>query len=219
VQRSSLPIRSHASTDVTANRPGRLAKVRLLTLLAGGGLLLTAGCGSVAQDPVDPAAKPVELKVQPARFSSPRQLSGDQVTLSVTITNTGTSKVDDLVVTLEGNEPTKLAVRDLDSNPNDVPQGTSDLPNTIARDAWFIDDGPQHAPLGGGNSWNAGSLEPGKTKTVRWSMAAVTPGRHTLNYFVSGGLTDNAAKATTGTGIKGSVTATIANSNSEDASS
>ncbi|MFT4035277.1 MAG: hypothetical protein QM679_06850 [Patulibacter sp.] len=190
--------------------PERGTTVRLLTLTALAGPLLTAGCGSVASAPQEAAARPVQLKVQPARFSATTQLPGDRVRLSITITNTGSTKVDNLVVSLEGNEPAQLAVRNVDDNPNDIPQGTTDLPATIKRAAWFIDDGPQHAPIAGGDSWSAGSLDAGRTTTVRWTMVAITPGRHTLTYYVAGGLTDKAAKATTGTGLTGKVAATIA---------
>ncbi|MBO9531725.1 MAG: hypothetical protein J7513_02000 [Solirubrobacteraceae bacterium] len=183
--------------------------MRLLTLVSGSALLLTAGCGSVSKPPEEAAAPPVQLEVKQAKFSQSQQLPGDRVTLSLTVTNTGANPVKDLIVSLEGNEPEQLAVANVDDNPNDIPQSTDDLPNTIKRAAWFIDDGPQHSPLGGGDSWNGGSLAPGKTTTLRWHMAAITSGRHTLNYFVSGGLTDKAAAATSGSGLEGSVTATI----------
>ncbi|MEH3054149.1 MAG: hypothetical protein PGN13_09120 [Patulibacter minatonensis] len=183
-------------------------KVRLLTVAVGAGLVTLAGCGSVSQAPEEPAAKPVQLKVQPAKFDATKQLPGDQVTLSMTITNTGANPVDNLIVTLQGTRPDQVQLRE-NANPNDIPQGTDDLPNTVKRKAWFIDDGPQHAPLAGGDSWNGGSLAPGRTKTLRWSMAAITSGTYTLKYFVSGGLTDKAAKATSGEGLEGTVKATI----------
>lgn len=191
-------------------QPAARTKVRLLTLMAGAALLATGGCGTVSTAAKEPAAKAVQLQVAPARFSSAKQLPGDQVTLSLRVKNTGTNPVDHLVVTLSGNEPNQLAVRNVDDNPNDIPQGTNDLPDSVARAAWFIDDGPQHAPLAGGDTWDAGALAPGATTTVKWSMAAITPGAHTLRYYVAGGLTDNAVKATSGEGLTGTVSATIA---------
>lgn len=208
MQRRSLPTPSHAPTDVTATSAHRAFKVGLVTLTLGAGLLGAAGCGSVSEAEKEPAAKATQLEVKPAKFSSIAQLPGDRTTLSLTITNTGTNKVDNLVVTLQGTRPEQLPVRGLD-NPNEIPQGT-DVPTRIKRKAWFIDAGPGRAPLAGGETWNGGSLAPGETKTLRWKMAAITPGTYTLNYWVAGGLTDNAVKATSGTGLRGSVKATIA---------
>jgi hypothetical protein len=189
--------------------------VRLLTLLAGAGLVATAGCGSVSEAAKEPAAKAMQLDVSPAKFSSNAQLPGDRTTLSLTVKNTGSNRVDNLVVTLQGTRPDQLPVRGAD-NPNEIPQGT-DVPTTIKRKAWFIDDGPGRAPLAGGETWTGGALEPGESTTMKWKLAAITPGRYTLTYWVAGGLTDNAVKATSGSGLKGTVSATIATPG-EDAS-
>lgn len=183
-------------------------KVGLVTLAAGAGLLGATGCGSVSEAEKEPAAKAVQLAVKAAKFSSNAQLPGDRTTLSLTVTNTGSNAVDDLIVTLEGTRPDQLGVRGSD-NPNEIPQGTNDLPNSVKRKAWFIDDGPGRTALAGGETWNGGSLEPGETKTLRWKLAAITPGTYTLTYWVAGGLTDNAVKATSGSGLKGTVKATI----------
>lgn len=207
MQRRSLPTPSHAPTDVTAFPARRALKVGLVTLVAGAGLLGAAGCGSVSEAEKEPAAKATQLAVKPAKFSSNAQLPGDRSTLSLTVTNTGSNKVDDLIVTLQGMRPDQLPVRGVD-NPNEIPQGTN-VPTRIKRKAWFVDDGPGRTPLAGGETWNGGSLEPGETKTLRWKLAAITPGTYTLTYWVAGGLTDNAVKATSGTGIKGTVQATI----------
>ena len=69
MQRSSLPTPSHGSTDVTQSLGGGRAKVRLLTLLAGAGLLATAGCGSVSHAAKEPPATPTQLRVSAAKFS------------------------------------------------------------------------------------------------------------------------------------------------------
>lgn len=179
----------------------------MVTLTLSAGLFATAGCGSVSEAEKEPSAKAVQLAVKPAKFSSIAQLPGDRSTLSLTITNTGANKVDNLIVTLQGTRPDQLPVRGID-NPNEIPQGT-DVPTRTKRKAWFIDDGPGKAPLANGETWSGGTLEPGETKTLRWKLAAITPGSYTLNYWVAGGLTDNAVKATSGTGLKGSVQATI----------
>jgi uncharacterized membrane protein len=183
-------------------------KVRLLTVVVGTGLLATAGCGSVSEAKPEAAAKAIQLEVGPATLSSTTQLPGDRSTLSIQVKNTGSNPVNNLVVTLEGTQPDQLPVRE-ESNPNDIPQGTDDLPNSVKRKAWFIDDGPGHAPLAGGTTWTGGKLAAGATTTLRWKLAAITPGRYTLKYWVAGGLSDNAVKATSGSGLKGTVSATI----------
>ncbi len=208
VQRRSLPTPSHAPTDVTATFARRAFKVGCVTLTLGAGLFGVAGCASVSEAEKEPAAKATQLDVKPAKFSSNAQLPGDRTTLSITVTNTGTNKVNDLIVTLQGTRPDQLPVRGVD-NVNEIPQGTN-VPTTIKRKAWFIDDGPGKMPLANGETWNGGSLEPGETKTLRWKLAAITPGSYTLTYYVAGGLTDNAVKATSGNGLKGTVSATIA---------
>lgn len=215
VQRRSLPTPSHAPTDVAAVSGHTPAKVRLLTLGVLGAAVALAGCGSVSSAPEEPTAKAMQLSVEPMRFSSTKQLPGDRTTLSLRVTNTGANPVDNLIVTLSGTRPDQLPVRGID-NANEIPQGTTDLPNTIKRKAWFIDDGPNRNPLAGGEQWTGGRLEPGQSTVLRWKLAAITPGRYTLKYIVAGGLTDKAVKATSGTGLTGSVTATIAEPSEDD---
>lgn len=169
-------------------------------------LTLLASCGD--DTPAQPAAKPVELTVQPARMTPATQRPGDAATLSITVTNSGSTPIQHLAVTLSGFDDTRIPSRS-ETNPNEIPQGTSDLPDAQPRPAWFIDEGPNNTPLAGGDTWDGGALAPGRTKTLRWTFAALTPGRHSLQYEVTSGLTDAQAKKTTGTGLKGTVTATI----------
>lgn len=180
--------------------------MRAITVASVASLTLLASCGDNA--PAEKAAVPIQLEVQPGRLAPQTQRPGDASTLSVTVTNTGDNPVEHLAVTLVGISETRIPTRS-NANPNDIPQGTSDLPNAQPRPAWFIDDGPNRTPIASGDTWDGGALAPGRTKTLRWTFAALTPGTHSVSYIVTGGLTDAQAAKTTGTGLKGSVTGTI----------
>lgn len=161
----------------------------------------------MAEAPEEPAAKPVELAVSPARFSAEKQRPGDEVTLSLTIKNTGSNPAPEVLVQLRGLEKTTLADPMDEGRLRTTPD---DLPNAVTRAAWFVDGWPGDTPpLGASNLYPGGRLEPGRTRTMRWRLSAQRGGDHTLEYQVFSGTTDNAAKATSGTGLKGTVSATI----------
>ncbi len=188
--------------------PSTVSGVRLLTLGVASGLALgLAGCGSVSSAPDEPAAKTVELNVSAAKFSKSLQTPGESVTLSLTVSNAGSTPVPNVVVQLKGLEESTLAKPDDETR---IRTEKDDLPNSTKRAAWFIDDAPEGGSYAESNLFEGGALEPGRTRTLRWRLTAQRPGKHTLTYQVLGGLTDNQAKATTGTGLTGSVSATIA---------
>lgn len=193
---------------VTLPLPALRGRGRVLAITAASvaSLTLLSSCGD--DTPAQPAAKAVELTVQPAKLTPPTQRPGDAAILSITVTNSGSAPVDHVAVTLSGIYETRIAAR-ANANPNDIPQGTSDLPSAQPRPAWFIDEGPNNTPLAGGDTWDAGPLAAGRTKTFKWTLTALTTGSHTLRYEVTGGLTDAQAKKTSGTGLSGTVKATI----------
>ena len=210
MQHTLLPISSQKGVGHRRRFPDTLRGVRLLTLGTASILALgVAGCGSVASAPDEPAAKAVELKASQAKFSKQKQITGDDVTLSLTVTNTGENPVPEVVVLLEGLGETTI------TNPTDEGRERTekdDLPDSTKRAAWFVDEAPGGGSYGESSLYPGGRLEPGRSRTLRWRMSASTPGSHTLKYQVFGGLTDNQAKKTTGTGLTGSVSATIADS-------
>jgi hypothetical protein len=184
-----------------------LRGVRLLTVGAASALTLAiAGCGSVSSAPPDPAAKAVQLRVTPAKFSQTKQVPGDEITMSITVTNTGTNPAPDLIVQLKGLEDhTKYDPSDdtrVRTTPGDLPDDNSYAP-------WFVDTAPGGTPLSDSNLYTGGQLDPGRSITLRWQLNAVVPGTHTINYQVWSGLTDNEAKATSGEGLTGALTGTI----------
>lgn len=165
-----------------------------------------ASCGGVAKTPVEPAAREVKLEVLPARMTPKQQYPGDQTTLSITIKNVGSHPAPLLAVTLGG-------LSDVDAyNPADEGRTYSekdDLPGSNTRSPWFVDEGPDGSAIESGNTYLGGRLEPGRTRTLRWKLNARRPGTHTITYDVVSGLTDTQARATRGTGLSGSLTATI----------
>jgi hypothetical protein len=166
-----------------------------------------AGCGSISAAEKEPAAKPVQLQVSQGKFSKQLQSPGEEVTFSLTVKNTGSNPAPGLVVELKGLADTTLA------DPSDngrVRDTKTDLPDATKRAAWFVDDFPDGPALGDSFLYPVGALAPGRTRTLRWQLGAQTGGTHTLGYQVWSGLTDNEAKATSGTGLTGSVTAKIA---------
>lgn len=207
MQRDSLPITSHLTGAHANGIPSTLSGVRLITLGVASALVLgVAGCGSVASAPDESQAKAVELKVSPGKFSKTDQRPGDEVTLSLTVTNSGSNPTDDFVVQLEGLEESTIA------KPGDETRERTekdDLPDSTERAAWFIDEAPNGGSFSESNLYPGGPLAPGRSRTLRWRMNAAQPGTHTIKYQVYGGLSDNEAKATSGTGLTGSVTGTI----------
>lgn len=208
VQRPSLLTLSNmwSNESPASRRPGR--SVRLLTLSAAAGAALGLSACSVASAPQEPSAKPVELRAGPAKFSSDEQRTGDLVTLSLTVTNTGENPAPNLAVTLSGLEESEEPMQGLEGEQLE----SRSRPSLNHRAPWFVDSGPGGTALGGGFTFNAGPLPAGAKRTLRWELAARVPGVHAITYKISSGLTDNAARATSGTGLSGRVEATITES-------
>lgn len=181
--------------------------MRLVTVAAAALLVPLAGC-SVGDAPEEPDAKTVELRVSPAKFDRTNQVIGDAVTLSMTVTNTGDTKAPNLVVTLRGLEESESP---LQGNEGTELTRDGERPSTKTRAPWFVDEGPGGTGLAGSTTYDAGPLEPGRSRTLRWRLAAMVAGEHELRYEVVSGLTDKQAKATEGTGLTGSVRGTITN--------
>lgn len=182
--------------------------MRLLTLaVTAGTAVLLAGCG-VTENPEEPAGKPVELKVTPAKFSKQQQRTGDAITISMTVTNTGENTAPNVVVTWTGLENAEAPMQGLEGAEI---TGDDDTPNRNTRSPWFVDEGPGGTALAGGYSYDAGPLEPGRSKTLRWRVSPMVPGTHELTYRIVSGLTDNQALKTSGEGLTGRLKGTITN--------
>lgn len=180
--------------------------MRLVTLGAAVVTTFSLGACGVAEPEPDAAVKPVQLQVSPLKFSDTEQVAGDDVTLSLTVKNVGSNPAPNVLVQLKGNDETTLA------NPADEGRERTDkddLPNAVTRAAWFVDRAPDRTGLGNSNLYPGGRLEPGRTRTLKWRLNASRAGEHELEYQVFAGLTDNAAKATGGTGLTGTVKASI----------
>lgn len=206
--RSSLPISSQSPGVSSVGIRRTSGAVRLVTLgTAVVAALSVAGCG-VAEPVPDAAVKPVTLEVSPAKFSKTAQVTGDEVTFSMTIKNVGQNPAPGILVKLKGNDKTVLA------DPNDegrLRTEKDDLPNAVTRAAWFVDLAPSRTPLSQSTMYPGGPLEPGEARTMRWRLNAQTVGEHELGYQVFAGQTAAAAEATGGTGLTGGVKAVITN--------
>lgn len=141
------------------------------------------------------------MRVVRASFPSVQAVARP-ATLEIEVKNTGTHAVPDVAVTL------------------DSLQYVSDYPGLAARSrpVWAVERGPgaaAHPPVetqevsvpGGGetayvNTWALGRLGAGQTRTFRWDVIAVKPGRHTVQYRIAAGLSGK-AKATVSSGRVG----------------
>jgi hypothetical protein len=180
--------------------------VRLVTVsTAVVAALSLAGCG-VAEPEPDAAVKPVQLEVSPAKFSKTKQVTGDEVTFSVTIKNVGQNPAPGIIVELLNNDETVLA------DPADEGRQRTekeDLPDAVTRAAWFVDLAPSRTPLSNSTMYPGGPLKPGEARTMRWLLNAQRAGEHELRYQVFAGQTGAAAEATQGTGLTGGAKAVI----------
>jgi hypothetical protein len=207
VRRPSLLISSQIPGAHADGIPSTVSGVRLITLGFFSALALgVAGCGSVSSAKEEPKAKPVVLNVTQAKFSKSVQSPGDSVVLSITVTNAGSNPAPNVTVSLGGLEETT------NEDPRDETRTRTekdDLPDATKRAPWFIDESPSGGQYGASTLYEGGALAPGRSRTLRWRLGAQQPGKHTLTYKVFSGLTDNEAKATSGSGLDGSVEATI----------
>jgi hypothetical protein len=62
------------------------------------------------------------------------------------------------------------------------------------RPIWIVDQGPVGGDVAYVGTWALGSLPAGQSKTFKWKLTAVVPGRHEVKYTIGAGL-DGKAKA------------------------
>jgi hypothetical protein len=146
-----------------------------------------SGCGGDQQDADEPKGA-FEVDVISATFPG-RQRLAQKTKLEITVKNTGGETIPNLGVTLDG----------LDKRLNDPNLSDPERP------IWILNRPPYDSVVAYTNTYAVGKLEPGKTRSMRWSLTAVRPGTYTVRYQVSAGL-DGKAKAqlADGTPAKGS---------------
>jgi hypothetical protein len=137
--------------------------------------VLLGACGGGERR--DAGAPGGTFSVAIARASFPAQQHlAEQSTLELIVRNTGEDAIPELVVTVHGFTDRSGGPRDAD----------------LGRDLWIVDDGPGAAATAFEDTWIAGRLEPGRSKTLRWSLTPVVAGTHAVRYELAPSLTGSA---------------------------
>jgi len=159
----------------------------------GAALLALPGCGGGGERR-DAGAPQGTYPIEIERASFPRrQHLGERSPLVITVRNTGSEAIPDLVVTVKG-----FAGRGADPRLADP-----------ARDIWIVDSEPA-GDTAVANTWSAGRLEPGRSATLRWQATPVAAGTHELTYAVAPALTGSArARLRDGDPPRGTLTVAV----------
>ncbi len=151
------------------------------TGLAAGALAL-AGCGSQERQDANEKAATYTVDVTRASFPSEQRLA-QPAQMRIAVKNTGAEALPDVAVSVDS------------FSRRSEQAGLADP----ERPVWIIDEGPAGGTTAFTNTWALEGLKPGETKTFRWKVTPVEPGRYTLKYTVAAGL-DGKAKARTADG-------------------
>jgi hypothetical protein len=155
-------------------------------LLAGACAFGVAGCGGgERQDASEPDGS-FKLEVVDASFPT-RQAIADSTALKIEVRNADSKTVPNVAVTI-GTATGKDA-------PGAVAFASDIQDPSVAdrsRAVWIVDRGPSGGDTAYSNTWALGALKPGATRQFVWHVTAVKPGRYTVGYTVSPGLTGKA---------------------------
>ncbi|HEY1457377.1 MAG TPA: hypothetical protein VGF15_02560 [Solirubrobacteraceae bacterium] len=161
----------------------------------GAGLLavfcaLVSGCGQTHQDASEPRG---DFSVSIVKASFPaKQAISRATSLRLEIRNTGSRTIPNLAITVNSfgyrSEYPKLAA-------NERPvwivdQGPGAIPSSTVKTVPF--DSPGSDVTATSNTWVAGAVPAGQTRTFVWMVTPVKAGLHTLSYRVAGGLSGKA---------------------------
>jgi len=130
-----------------------------------------AGLGACGGDDRRDAGAPTgtyTVRVERSSFPAQQRLA-TAAALVLTVRNTGEEEIPDLVVTVRGFSDRSGGSRDAD----------------LGRDLWIVDDGPGAQATAFEDTWTAGRLAPGRSKTLRWDVTPVVAGTHTLRYEIA----------------------------------
>lgn len=144
--------------------------------------LAASGCGGgTRQDAAEPAAV-YRVAVVRATFPA-RQKLAEPSEMAIAIKNTGRRALPDVAVTVDS------------FSRRSQQAGLADPERPI----WIVDEAPRGAQTAYVNTWALDRLRPGETRTFRWRVTAVQPGRHQLKWTVAAGL-NGRARARTSSG-------------------
>ena len=146
------------------------------------GALLLAGCGGGARQDANAPAATYSVAVVKASFPKQQKLARP-IEMRIAVKNTGTRRIPTLAVTVDS------------FTRRSQQAGLADP----ERPVWIVDQAPRGGTTAYVNTWTLTGLRPGQTRTFRWTVTAVEPGRHQVKWSVGAGL-DGKAKTRTGSG-------------------
>jgi len=168
--------------------------VKGFAVVLAGACLAAVGCGGGERQDAGQPSGTWKLQVTDASFPS-KQAVSDATELAIEVRNAGDEAAPDVAVTIAtdpgagGGAPQAFAA--------DIPD-----PDVAvhSRPVWIVDEGPKGGDTAYTNTWALGRLEPGASRRFVWRLTAVKPGRYTVNYSVSPGLTGRTQLASGGGG-------------------
>lgn len=176
---------------------------------------LLAACGESSSDSNQKPGN-YEVKVERASFPT-KQFVGQTSLLKIAATNTGKKTVPDLAVTvnIEGKagETARIPFAIHDPQPG---LANGDRPVWVLAATYPRLEGssePGGAETSASKTFSFGEVKPGKSVEAVWKLSAVRPGKYTVAYEISAGLTDETkAKTSSGATPGGTFITTITTS-------
>jgi hypothetical protein len=144
--------------------------------------LLGAGGGGERRDAGAPGGT-YAVRVERSSFPAQQHL-GESAALILAVRNAGEETIPNLVVTVRGFSDRSGGPRDAD----------------LGRDLWIVDEGPGGEATAFEDTWTAGRLAPGRSRTLRWDVTPVVAGTHTLRYEIAPALAGAARAQLAGKG-------------------
>jgi hypothetical protein len=194
-------------------------------------LVALAGCGGTRQDASEPRGD-FAVDVPSATFPTTQHLAS-HVHLRITVVNKDQKTIPDLAVTITAGDAGTSAQAFAEQVPQPPPPQPA-LANP-SKPVWVVDrgpdlvtkpcpanfdpqtyTGPNYSSCSGGpggavtaysNTWAMGAVPSGESRTFDWTVTAIKPGKHVVNWQVSAGL-NGKAKAQ-GAKTKGSFTVDV----------
>lgn len=162
-------------------RSARMTGHRGHIALTVGAALAMAGCGGAARQDADEPAATYSVAVTSASFPKQQKLASPTV-MRIAVKNTGSRRIPTVAVTVSS------------FSKRSQQAGLADP----TRPVWIVDREPRGGTTAYVDTWTAANLRPGQTRTFRWRVTAVEPGRHQLKWSVGAGLDGRAKTRTRG---------------------
>src|SRR4051795_11136747 len=144
----------------------------LIPVLAG---VLITGCGGGTRQDANEPEGTYKVQVVEAKFPD-RQSLAKRSTMTITVKNVDSKTIPNVAVTVKSFDQTK----------NDPSLADPRRPQFI------VNKGPAGGDTPYVGTSAAGPLKPGETKTFKWDVTAVVPGKYALKYAIAAGLNGNA---------------------------